>query len=62
MKAKTSELERAFQLAKSGKYPTINDIRKQLSKEGYYNNQVSGRLLVAQIRELIRTAQFETER
>jgi hypothetical protein len=56
MKAHTSELERAFQLAASGKHLTVDEIRKQLFKEGYSNNQVSGRQLIAQLRALIQAA------
>jgi hypothetical protein len=57
MKVHTSELERAFQLARSGKHVSVVEIRRQLLKEGYSNNQVSGRLLMAQLRSLIQAAQ-----
>ena len=57
MKVNTSELERAFQLARSGSHLTISEIRRQLLKEGYSNNQVSGRQLMAQLRGLIQAAQ-----
>ena len=56
MKVHTSELERAFQLASSGKHISVVEIRRQLLKEGYSNNQVSGRLLMAQLRGLIQAA------
>jgi hypothetical protein len=57
MKIHTSELERAFQLARSGTHLTIGEIRRQLLKEGYSDNQVSGRQLMAQLRCLIQAAQ-----
>ena len=57
MKANTLELERAFQLARSGSHLTISEIRRQLLKEGYSNNQVSGRQLMDQLRRLIQAAQ-----
>jgi len=44
----TSPLERAFQLAKSGKYASVDDIKTQLGKEGYSDNQVTGRQLSQQ--------------
>jgi hypothetical protein len=53
----TSALERAFQLAKSGKYPTVKDIREQLGREGYTAAQVTGRHLMEQLKALIATAQ-----
>jgi hypothetical protein len=52
----TSPLERAFQLAKSGKYATVDEIKTQLGKEGYASSQVTGRQLTQQLRALIATA------
>ena len=52
----TSPLERAFELAKSGKYATVDEIKIQLGKEGYSNSQVTGRQLTQQLRALIATA------
>jgi hypothetical protein len=54
---RTSPLERAFQLAKSGKYATVDDIKTQLGKEGYSDSQVTGRQLTQQLRALIVAAQ-----
>ena len=53
----TSPLERAFQLAKSGKYATVDDLKTPLGKEGYSDNQVTGRQLTQQLRALIVAAQ-----
>ena len=56
MDENTSVLERAFELAKSGKYPSVEDIGRRLLAEGYSIEQVTGRQLKIQLRALIRTA------
>ena len=56
MDENTSVLERAFELAKSGKYPSVEDIARRLLAEGYSIEQVTGRQLKIQLRALIRTA------
>jgi hypothetical protein len=56
MDESTSVLERAFELAKSGKYPSVEDIGRRLLAEGYSIEQVTGRQLKVQLRALIRTA------
>ena len=50
-------LERAFQLAKSGKCQTVNDIKRKMRLEGYEQDQVMGRRLLGQLTVLIYTAQ-----
>jgi hypothetical protein len=50
-------LERAFQLAKSGRPNTIQDIKKILGSEGYLTAQIEGQALHRQLRALIRVAQ-----
>jgi hypothetical protein len=57
MDRRPSELERAFQLAKSGECASIADIKKQLRWEGYRATQIDGPALFKQLREFIRTAQ-----
>jgi hypothetical protein len=52
----TSPLERAFQLARSGRFSTVDEVKEQLKREGYLNNQVSGPQLMQQLRALIATA------
>jgi hypothetical protein len=52
-----TSLERAFQLAKSGKCQTVNDIKRTMRLEGY--DQVMGRQLVGQLTVLICTAQYK---
>jgi hypothetical protein len=50
-------LERAFQLAKSGDYASVPDIKKRLIQEGYPVAQITGRELSKQLLALIRAAQ-----
>lgn len=47
-------IERAFQLAQSGEYSTLESVRKQLKAEGYSLNHLDGRALTKQLRELIK--------
>lgn len=51
-----TSLERAFELARSGNYSSIAEIKKQLHAEGFSVAQVTGATLLRQLRELIRTA------
>ncbi len=46
-------LERAFELARSGRYPTVELIRRAISAEGYFQSQIEGRELSRQLRVLI---------
>jgi hypothetical protein len=57
-----SLLERAFDLAASGKVKTLGEIRHALKVEGYQDNQLSGPALSKQLRELIRRSQKEADR
>jgi hypothetical protein len=47
-------LERAFQIARSGKANTTNDIRKALKAEGYSEESLKGPYLYKQLRVLMR--------
>lgn len=49
-------LERAFELAKSGDYPTVEHIRRKISGEGYLRDQLNGAALRRQLKELITAA------
>jgi hypothetical protein len=53
MDSKTTELERAFQLAASGDCRSVDEIRKKLSQEGYYATQITGKSLLRQLQGLI---------
>jgi hypothetical protein len=49
-------IERAFQLAKSGSYASVQEIKKRLSAEGYPLSHITGRTLSKQLVELIKAA------
>ena len=51
-----TQLERAFQLAQSGRCGSVEDIRNQLKSEGYSTAQISGKTLARQLQALIQTA------
>jgi hypothetical protein len=59
MNPNTRALERAFSLAESGEYPTVEHIRDRLRREGYDVQQLTGKSLIKQLREIIRGAQLE---
>ena len=61
MKPNTSTLERAFELAGSGLYPTVSAIRLQLSREGYRYRVVHGRELKSQLAVAITKARTLAE-
>jgi len=54
MDGSKTALERAFELAKSGKYSSLGELRRVVSKEGYISAQLEGRALGRQLVELIR--------
>jgi hypothetical protein len=55
-------IERAFELAKSGKYLYLSEIRERLRFEGYYTDTISGQQLCGQIKAAIATALREQHR
>ena len=60
MDYRVAALERAFQLARSGQVTRIDEIRKQLRREGYDDRVVEGgRSLLSQLRGLIKAARLE---
>ena len=52
MNFRPTTLERAFALAKTGEYDGVNDLKIQLKAEGYAVQQVEGRTLIRQLRDL----------
>jgi hypothetical protein len=55
-----SALERAFQIARSGRATNVDDIRKQLKEEGYDQRALDGGpSLKSQLRELIKAAHLD---
>jgi len=49
-------LERAFELARSGKYETLKQLQHALSAEGYSLQQLTGPVLFEQLRKQMKTA------
>lgn len=54
MQLQPSTIERAYQLARTGEYPGINEIRAQLKAEGYadYMTQLEGGGIKSALRKL----------
>ena len=54
----TRVLERAFELARSGRCPNLDDLRRQLQQEGYHGveEHLRGTMLRRQLRALIQNA------
>jgi hypothetical protein len=61
MDRKVTALERAFQLARSGKVPTVAAIEESLRRDGYDVRQVEGPTLRRQLVELIKAASHSTK-
>jgi len=57
-----STIERAYQLAQSGRFRTMSEIRNQVRAEGFHDTtaQLEGRTIVADLRRLIVTASQES--
>ena len=49
-------VERAFQLARSGRVAGLAEIATSLNREGYYANQIEGPVLKRQLAALIKAA------
>jgi hypothetical protein len=56
MNGSKSILERAFEVARSGKVTNVAELRIVLHREGYTVSQIEGRTLVGQLRGLIEQA------
>lgn len=52
MSSQPTVLERAFDLANSGEYAGVAEIRLQLRAEGYATHQLEGPSLLRQLRDL----------
>ena len=48
-----TSLERAFYLARTGRFASVTEIKLTLSSEGYGTSAIVGRVLNAQLRKLI---------
>lgn len=62
MKPHTTSLERAFELARSGRYLTMDHIRTKLKAEGYDFRQLEGRVLSKQLVEIMQKAHTNANR
>jgi hypothetical protein len=58
MDQNATAMERAFQLAKSGIYRSVEDLKRRLRTEGYATTQITGGALIRQLKELIRAARI----
>jgi hypothetical protein len=56
MPSNPTSLERAFELAKSGRFASIGEIKQQLKTEGFSLSQLVGPSLMKQLSALLRTA------
>ena len=54
--ARSSVIERAFELAKSGRYVSIQEIERVLAAEVFQGHQLVGRSLRKQLKELMRAS------
>ena len=62
MSSQPTSLERAFDLARSGQFSSLDDIRHQLDREGLNPRTVVGPVLRRQLRDLICEAHPEERR
>jgi hypothetical protein len=51
-----SVLERAFELARSGEFDSLDKLKVRLRREGYDQDQIFGRQLSRQLNEAMRQA------
>ena len=56
MDHRMTTLERAFQLARSGRVAALTDIITSLKRDGYSSDQIEGPLLKRQLVDLIKAA------
>lgn len=56
MDANASPIERAFQLAGTGRFATVAEVRLQLVREGYSQRELEGPQLRKEIMEMIAKA------
>ncbi len=61
MDRSTTTIERAFQLAKSGKFRSVSDIKQRLKAEGFALTQIQGRTLAKQLNALAKDARLRLD-
>jgi hypothetical protein len=61
--SRSSTVERAYELAKSGQFRTVGEIKIRVRAEGYYDAvaQLEGRTITTALRRLIVAALAETK-
>lgn len=57
MQQNKTAIERAFELARSGRVRTVSEIRATLKAEGYDQRHLEGRALVKQLQDILRARQ-----
>jgi hypothetical protein len=57
-----TSMERAFHLARSGRFTTLTELVTTLDREGYSAKQIQGPLLKRQLTGLIKAARPELDR
>lgn len=62
MNDRPTPLERAFELAASGTYRSVDEIRAHLKREGFDVAQLTGRTLANQLRHQIKQASEDRAR
>jgi len=61
MDERTTPLERAFELAKSGTCASVPDIKRRLMREGHSAAQITGGALLKQLKALIQATMGKDE-
>ncbi|MDV3251703.1 hypothetical protein DevBK_10200 [Devosia sp. BK] len=56
MKPNITALERAFELAKSGKFASVTEVKQAIAREGYSASQLEGPMLARQLRALVKAS------
>lgn len=62
MDSRISQLERAFELASSGRCASVADIKRKLREEGYMDDQVEGPVLFGQLNSLMKKSNGQAAR
>jgi len=60
MKPNVTSMERAFELAKSGRFRTTSEIKTRLRTEGYWSETVDGHTLISHLNALMRMARAKS--
>jgi hypothetical protein len=62
MTSRPSTIERAYQLARTGEYASVSDLKKQLSRESYGDAeaQLYGPMIKSELQKLMKAAHAAT--